>query len=470
MAKKTIVIDPVTRIEGHLKIEVEVENGKVTESKSSGTMVRGFEIILKGRDPRDAQHITQRVCGVCPASHAMAASLTLDSAFGVTPPKNGRIIRNLVLGSNFLQSHILHFYHLAALDFVLGPDSAPFVPRYKGDYRLSKEINDKMVSHYISALDIRRKSHEMLAIFGGKMPHHVSFVPGGVTEKPTVDNIASFLWRLREIKDFVNQTYIPDVLAIEEAYREYKNIGIGCKNLIAYRTFDLDDKKGKSLFKQGRYTNDKYEDFSPEEIYEDCSHSWYSDETSGKNPASSETELKPDKAKGYSWIKSPRYMGIVHEVGPLARMWINGEYRDGISVIDRHKARALEAKKICEAMEEWVLQLEPGKPVFTPHSMPKDAQAMGLTGAPRGALGHWMTISDYKISRYQIITPTAWNASPRDDKDQPGPVDQALIGTSVADSDNPIEIVRVVRSFDPCLACSVHLIKPSGELKRFTVC
>jgi len=470
MATRKIVVDPVTRIEGHLGIEVEVDDkGKVVDSRAMGTLFRGFEIILKGRDPRDAQHITQRICGVCPASHALAASYNLDSAFGVTIPENARLIRNLTVGSNYIQSHILHFYHLAALDYVLGPETSPFIPRYKGDYRLPKDVNDACVAHYLEALKMRMKAQEMLAIFGGKMPHHVSFVPGGVTVKPSVDKIASFLWRLRELQDFINNVYVPDVLAVAAAYSDYKKIGVGHKNLLAYGVFDLDSSGKKKLLKRGRLTKGKLLDVDAAKIIEDVKYSWYKDETSGRNPTDGATEPDPHKPEAYSWAKAPRYDGLPHEVGPLARMWVNGDYQEGISVIDRHAARALEAKKVANAMEGWLLELKPGKPVWAECSVPESAEGCGMVEAPRGALGHWVRIRNKKIENYQCVVPTTWNVSPRDDKGVRGPIEEALINTPVADPDNPIELVRVVRSFDPCIGCTVHLIKPNGQMRKFRI-
>ena len=244
---RKILIDPITRIEGHLAIEAVVDDGIVKEVKSAGTLFRGFEIILKGRDPRDASRITQRICGVCPASHAKASAMNLDSAFGLSDkiPDNGRIIRNLILGANFLQSHILHFYHLAALDYADAKEAvgelAPFVPRYEGDYRLPASVNQSAVSHYLTALNIRRQAHEMLAIFGGKMPHNIGVIAGGVTERPTEDKIIDFLWRLNEIREFIDSAYIPDVLAVAKSYDDYFAIGVGCKNLLAYGGFELTD-------------------------------------------------------------------------------------------------------------------------------------------------------------------------------------------------------------------------------------
>lgn len=481
---KKIIIDPITRIEGHLKIEVEIEGEKVINARSSGTMFRGFEIILQGRDPRDAQHLTQRICGVCPASHGLAASLNLDSAFGVTPPNNARIMRNLVLGSNYLQSHILHFYHLAALDYVKGPDTAPFIPRYDGDYRLSADVNKACVDHYLKALDIRKKCHEMLAIFGGKMPCHITFCPGGITESPDPDKITNFLWRLKEIQSFINDVYLPDVLAVAKIYSDYFGIGVGCKNLVAYGVFDLDQKQEKKLLYRGAYTDGKVRKFESEKINEYVKYSWYEDKTDGLNPARGETIPDLKKKNAYSWLKSPRYDGKVHEVGPLARMavsYLQGEPTvkkliDGVlsefkadmsalfSVLGRHAARALECKFIADSMEDWLLQLKPGEPTYTPCEVPEEGAGMGLTEAARGALGHWVSIKNKKIDRYQVITPTNWNASPKDSKGQSGPIEQALIGAPVKDPENPFSVVRIIRSFDPCLACSVHVITPKGKI------
>ncbi len=490
-----IKIDPITRIEGHMAIEAVIDDGVVKEAKSAGTLFRGFEIILKGRDPRDANRLTQRICGVCPTAHATASAMCLDEAFGLTNkiPDNGKLIRSLILGSNFLQSHILHFYHLAALDYVdavkVVGDLAPFVPRYEGDYRISGKANAELVNHYLKALDIRRKCQEMLSIFGGKMPHNVGIVPGGVTEKPTEDKITNFLWRLYEIRDFIDNAYIPDVLTVAKSYDDYFGIGKGCRRLLSYGGFDLpprllgEDKSGGKLFKSGVVSADlQPEPFAKENITEDVKHSWYADSSSGKTPGQGETKPDVKKKGAYSFIKSPRYKGEVCEVGPLARMVSNyvqadvktkevvdsllGEFGAGVdalySVLGRHAARALEAKLVADAMVDWLQQLKPGEPTIVESQIPENGEGAGLTEAPRGSVGHWIAISDKKIDRYQVVTPTAWNASPKDDKGQPGAVEQAIIGTKVKDKNNPFELVRIVRAFDPCLACSVHLLDARG--------
>ena len=482
-----IKIDPITRIEGHLAVEAVLDDGVVKEAKSAGTLFRGFEIILQGRDPRDANRLTQRICGVCPTAHATASAFCIDEAFGLTDkiPDNAKLIRALIFGSNFLQSHILHFYHLAALDYVdavgVVGDLAPFVPRYEGDYRVSGEANAELVNHYLMALDIRRKCQEMLSIFGGKMPHNVGIVPGGVTEKPTEDKITNFLWRLNEIRDFVNNIYIPDVIAVAKAYSDYFEIGKGCKRLLSYGGFDLPTGE---LFKAGVISPDlQSEVFAKENITEDVKHSWYADSDSGKNPAQGQTKPQLKKKDAYSFLKSPRYGGKVCEVGPLARMVSNyvqgdsktkelvdsllGQLDAGVdvlfSVLGRHAARALEAKLIADAMVDWLQALKPDVPTIVESPIPEMGEGAGLTEAPRGSVGHWMTVKDKKIDRYQVIAPTAWNASPKDDKGQPGAVEQAIIGTKVKDKDNPFELVRIVRAFDPCLACSVHLLDIRGS-------
>lgn len=476
MAQK-IVIDPITRIEGHLKIEVEVDNGKVVDAKSSGTLFRGIELILKGRDPRDACHIVQRICGVCPIAHGMASMLCLDDAFGVKPPPNGRIVRNLIQGANYLQSHILHFYHLAALDYVKGPETPPFIPRYEGDYRLPKEINDKAVEHYLQALTIRKKAHEMLAIFGAKMPHVTVFTAGGVTEGVTSEKIGQFKQYLQEITSFVDNVYVPDVLAVAKFYGDDGfSIGTGCKNMLAYGAFKLtdeDDPDGqKQLFKRGCYANGQFAPVDKNKITEEVKYSWFADSTTGRYPGEGATEPAPGKSGAYSWLKAPRYNGLPYEVGPLARQWV-GKQKDvlglgekAFSVLGRHFARALETSQVAHAMFDWLDQLVPGEPTFTPFDVPQEGMGVGLHEAPRGALGHWITIRDHRIDNYQAVVPTTWNGGPRDDRGQRGPIEEALVGSPVKDPNNPFELVRIVRSFDPCIACAVHVLEIKGVSKN----
>ncbi len=516
MAK--IVIDPISRIEGHMKIEAVVENGTVKEAKSSGMMYRGLENILQGRDPRDASRIMQRICGVCPTSHGLAATYALDEVYNVNGSitDNGRIIRNLVQGANFVQSHILHFYHLAALDFVdvtacadySGSDPAmkkvkdfiarghlgPFLPRYEGDYRLTIGENQAAVAHYVEALDMRRLAHEAVAVFGGKMPHNMSIVPGGVTVAPTIDKIASFLWKIERLIDFIDSRYLPDVMMVASRYSDYFGIGAGCKTMLSFGGFDLDSNPDliarKRYFPNGIVGADlKLRELDPSKITEEVVSSWFK-ETGPVHPYDGSTVAERDKAGAYSWIKSPRYAGEVMEVGPLARIlvaYVRGDQEvqsmvNGVlakfnagpdvlfSTLGRHAARAIETKIVAERLKDWVLQLKPGEPTFTDYPLNVTNRGMGLHEAPRGALGHWIDVVDGKVKNYQAIVPTTWNAGPVDAKGQPGPIEQSLIGTKVKDERNPFELVRIVRAYDPCLSCAVHVVTPKGEdLGRFVV-
>jgi len=508
---RKIVIDPVNRIEGHMRIEVVLDGSEVKEARSAGTLFRGFEVILRGRSPVDAQRITQRVCGVCPTAHASASAFALDAAFGIGDdiPDNGRILRNLILGSNIIQSHILHFYHLAAIDYVdvaavadyTGENAdlnavrdfiargslAPFIPRYEGDYRLPKELNVAATASYAEALRIRRTTHEMLSVFGGKMPHSCGIVPGGVSQGPTTSRIASFLGRLETIRQFINDRYVPNVLAVAQHYMDHCAIGAGCKRYLSYGNFDQANSTAPLIGRDrymvaGTLADGTLAKLDVGQITEAVTHSRY--EGDGPLfPYHETTTPQPDKDGAYSWIKSPRYNDAVYEVGPLASMLIN--YTAGhervkqevdaalstlgaepaalSSVMGRHLARALHAKIVADAMVGWVQSLTPGEPCCAEWSVPAVGDGCGLVDAPRGAVAHWVKVRDGKTANYQLVVPTTWNASPMDDKDRPGPIEQALLGTKVRDPENPFEVVRIVRSFDPCLACAVHVATPKGR-------
>jgi ferredoxin hydrogenase large subunit/hydrogenase large subunit len=501
---KKITIDPITRIEGHLAVHVEVESGRVSDAFCKGEMFRGFEAILKGRNPLDAQQITQRICGVCPVSHGIASVLAQDAAYGATPPENGRLGRNLIQAANYIQSHILHFYHLAALDFVditaiagyQGKDrplldlkawvqsqlssgalypAAPFLPRYSGRYIESVEMSTAAVKHYLDALNMRTLAHKMGTIFGGKMPHVAALVPGGITERISTDKIAAYRSMLKKLQSFINDAYLPDVIGVAKAFPDYMHQGKGCSNFLSYGVFpSVPD--GKKLLPAGVIIEGKPAELDAEKITEHIGYSFYSSR-SGLHPSKGETQPDPQKTEAYSWIKAPRYDGKAVEVGPLARILV--AYHRGedpkikgmvdqlleklgkspeelTSVMGRHAARALECKIIADECAEWLEQLKPGEPAFRDFEIPEAGSGVGLTEAPRGALGHWISIREGKIEKYQCVVPTTWNCSPRDDAGNPGPMEQALLGTSIADSDNPIEATRVVRSFDPCIACAVH--------------
>ncbi len=486
-----IVIDPMTRIEGHLKIEATVDNNRVVEARSEGTLYRGFEQILIGRNPLDAVQITQRFCGVCPIPHAIASAEALENAFGIMPPNNGRIIRNIMQGANYIQSHILHFYHLASLDYFRGPDVPPFIPRYESDYRVPKTVHDSLVSHYIQAYQIRLKAHELCAIWAGKMPHAAAIVPGGVSIIPRLDNITTSHWRLKELTEFVNEVYLPDVMTVAEIYRDYFQIGTGCKNLLSCGLFDLDAEpdvtKRRRFFPMGCMMNKKFAPVDPKKITEDVKSSWY-DSRSHLYPGKGETVPNPTKPGAYSWLKAPRYDGQVYEVGPLARIAMAYKTKsnpkvvrlvndtlgklqvdpEGLySVMGRHLARAIECKIVAEELSDMIMQVKLDEPGCTEHKIPNSAEGMGLWCAARGALGHWIEIRNGTIGRYQAVVPTTWNASPKDDKGLPGPLEQAMIGTTVEDTENPFALARIVRSFDPCIACAVHILEAGKSVKEF---
>jgi hydrogenase large subunit len=468
-------IDPVTRLEGHLKIEVTVDTvggaQRVVDAKATGTLFRGLELILVNRPPDDAPDITQRICGVCPVSHGMAAVTALDAAAGLTAPDNARIMRNLVLGSNYLQSHILHFYHLAVQDFIDGPAMPPWQPSWSADKRVDKATTDTLVGHYVTALDMRRMAHEMGALFGGRLPHPPAFVAGGFTSSVRPARIAGFQSYLNVLIPFIQNTYIPDVDALGSYYPDYFQIGRGSGNLLAYGVFDQDSSGSNKLLRRGRVVNgaSRQQSVDPNQITEHVAYSWYANSTDNLPPASGATSPQFPKTNAYSWLKAPRYHNQPYEVGPLARMWVNGDYSSGISVLDRHKARAQETLKVAQAMQTWVTQLDPAAPVYQQFHAPDEASAFGLTEAPRGALGHWLRIDNHRIANYQIVTPTCWNASPKDTAGVHGPIEQALLGTPVGDLNQPVEVLRVIHSYDPCLSCAVHVMRPKEGVRIFAL-
>lgn len=517
-----IPIDPITRIEGHLSIEIEVQNGRVVDAWSKGDMFRGFEKILRGRNPVDANQITQRICGVCPVSHGLASSKCLDSAFNIRPNKNGRLLRNLVLGSNYLQSHIIHFYHLCALDYVdiasileyNGSDdkllavrdwakqeiklkggrndaitaAGPFLPRFEGDFYIKdKNLNWAAIRHYLEAFDIRMKTHKMVALFGGRVPHLIGLVPGGVTQVPTLGLIREFKKNLREVEKFVNEVYIKDVLAVAQAYSAYFNLG-KYTNMLSYGLFEDDDTLNSFVLQRGAYFGGSVEPLNTQLIKEQVRYSRYSS-ASNLHPLRGDTEPNPAKGGAYTWLKAPRYKDQPMEVGPLARVAVsylsgnqtvksevdavlkqfNAQIGAVFSALGRHAARAIEAKLICRKLHEWVEQLEVDKSPRNSYEIPDTGEGEGLVEAPRGALGHWIVIRNKKIENYQAVVPTTWFCGPRDDRGTRGPVEQALIGTPISDVNNPLEAARVVRSFDPCIACAVHVVEGDRRISSMKI-
>ncbi len=526
-----ITIDPITRIEGHLKVEVEIEGGKVKDAWTSGTLFRGFEILLKGRDPRDAWHITQRICGVCPVSHGHASSMSMDDAFKVKPPDNGRIIRNIIEGAQFVHSHILWFYHLNALDyvdvvsalkaqpkeaslkkvqerlasFVASGQLGPFANGYWGHpaYKLPAEVNLLAVAHYLEALDMQAKASQVSALFGGRMPMTMTSPPGGVTYVPNIADLQNYLFRVKELQGWIDRVFIPDVLAIAPFYLSAAGMGRGPANFLSWGVFEdaSFDPKKRLLPRGAILAGDlaTVHDATPNDVMEHTSRGWYRD-AGPLNPAAGVTDPEYNgysTEKKYTWSKAPRLRKKAMEVGALARMLVAysagqptvrklidntlaalghpGQLQVLHGIIGRIATRALECKMVADSMYQWGIDIienikKGNTAVYNHYEIPDKAQGAGLWEAPRGALGHWIDVEGKKIKNYQCVVPTTWNISPRDDEGGRGPIEEALIGTPVASAEKPLEILRVLHSFDPCLACTVHVIHPdSNRIMKFQV-
>jgi Ni,Fe-hydrogenase I large subunit len=552
-----VVVDPVTRIEGHLRIEAEVEGGAVREAWSSSTMFRGVELILKGRDPRDAWAFTQRICGVCTTVHAIASIRAVENAIQAVPPPNARLLRNLIIASQCVQDHVIHFYHLHALDWVdivsaLKADPArtsalaesisdwplsspkyfagvrdrvqgfvdkgqlgPFANAYWGHpaYKLPPEANLLAVAHYLEALDWQREVIKVHAILGGKNPHLQSFLVGGMATPVDPDKQASLnagsLAALRDLlekaRDFVARVYIPDLLAVASFYKDWAGHGAGVGNYLVYGEYPEDDTPQPRLFLPSGVIRGKdlakVEAFDPQKITEHVKHSWY-DYAGGDDktlhPSAGETRPhytgpeppyeRLDTSGKYSWLKSPRYDGEPMEVGPLSRMLV--AYASGharvrelvgmalgklsvgpealFSTLGRVAARGIETLVLAERMTGWLDELGTNmqqhdlrihdNAKWDPSTWPADCTGAGFHEAPRGALGHWVHIRGGAIENYQCIVPSTWNAGPRDVAGRRGPYEEALLRTPVADAGQPLEILRTIHSFDPCMACGVHVV------------
>ena len=560
-----LVVDPITRIEGHLRIEAVVENGTITDAYSSGTMVRGFEKILKGRDPRDAWAFTERACGVCTTVHALASVRSVEDALGITVPKNAELIRNLMFCTQYAQDHVVHFYHLHALDWVdvvsalkadpqktseiavaisSWPKSSTkyfagvqqklkafvesgqlgiFANGYWGNpsYKLPPEVNLLAVTHYLEALEWQREIVKIHTIFGGKNPHP-NYLVGGVPCSINPDEVNALnMDRLNYVGSlinqaiaFVEQVYIPDLMAIAGFYKDWAGYGGGLKNYLAYGDLPTRGYRQPEYFKfaRGAILDRNLSEVYPvnghdaEEIKEYISHSWYSysaGDTTGLHPFAGETEFNYTgpmppyeqlnvEAK-YSWLKTPRWKDHAMEVGPLARLLVayakgSTEVKDVVnealgqlgvpvtalfSTLGRTAARGVETRLVVHWMkgfyDELMTQIKVGElSTFTrdqwePSTWPSTAEGVGLSEAPRGALAHWIKIKDGKIDNYQLVVPSTWNASPRDSKGQRSSYEEALIGTHLANPEQPLEILRTIHSFDPCIACAVHLYDPDGK-------
>jgi hydrogenase large subunit len=474
-----ITVSPVTRVEGHLGVELDVnDHGRVVAARMSGTMFRGFESLMVGRDPRDAIHLTQRICGVCPVPHARAAVEVVERAFGIEVSPNAHLLRNLVQGAGLISDHLLHFYHLALLDYVHGPGFPPYTPAYDVDQRFAGADVDRFVNDYMMAFEMRKMAQEMGALFAGKLPHVMTFAPGGVTQRPTSENVAEFGRLLEQLIAFIDGTYVPDVEKVAETYPEYHRIGAGPRSLLSFGAFP--DGAGNTLFAPGRVWDPRHrggdelgeghrhgvpgrvDRLTPADVAaidESVRHAWYE---GGRGDHHHQDPAEPppvlEKRGAYSWVKAPRLHDRVYQVGALARLIVDGSYRGGVSVMDRLLANAYETSRIATAMRGWLAAVAlDGSGYQPPGAVPASGSAYALVEAARGSLAHWLEFDAGKVTGYRIITPTAWNASPRDDREVPGPMEQALVGLEIADRAQPVEVYRVIHSFDPCMGCAVHV-------------
>ncbi|MBG9691398.1 nickel-dependent hydrogenase large subunit [Lysinibacillus sphaericus] len=465
---KRIVINPLTRISGFLEIDVRIENNIVVDAKTKGNLFRGFEQMLVGRSPFDAVYFTQRICGICSAAHSMASSLALENALKIEPVEQGRYLRDIIHCCEFLQNHIRHFYQYTVPDFVK-LDQNTLLETDHNDFRLAKAINDRIAQHYLDSLAISRSAHQMLAVLGGKAPHNHGVFIGGITTKATAEKVVLIDSLLQKIIEFIDDKMIPDVYDIAHYYPEYFKLGGGYSNLLSYGSFHDYKELGTLYTNPLVLTKKGLEVFDENKIEEKVDYSYYklSVNTDKRDQVVPEPDM--DKKEAYSWVKAPRYNGLPFEVGPLARLILSGNYINRISAMDRTIARAIEAKKIAEIMKILLKQIIPGVEMQQKYELPLSASGRGLVDTTRGALGHWLEIKNQKISFYQIITPSTWDFSTRDENGYRGVAEEALIGTPIANPDEPVEIGRILRSFDPCMSCATHVYSPGKKVKTIQV-
>ena len=466
---KRIIINPVTRISGFMEIQADIENNRIVDAKTEGLLFRGFEKMLNGRNPFDAVYFTQRICGICSTAHSIASTLALEDSMGIVPSEQGRYLRDIIHGCEFLQNHIRHFYQYTIPDFVKLPQNYPLFKIEHHDIRLPKEKNDRLVKDYFDSLDISRSAHEMLAVLGGKAPHNHGVFIGGITTQATTDKIIKLKSLLHAISTFINDKMIPDVYTISEYYKDCFMIGKGYGNLLSYGCFCSYKALGTLYVNPLVHNSGITSVFNPNEITEEIDYSWYKDKQCSYTPLETIPEEDMSKPQAYSWIKAPRYKGVPFETGPLARQWLSGEYRNGISTMDRNIARVLEARKITEILHVLLDNLIPGASVQKEYSVPETATGKGLIDTTRGALGHWLKIRNRVISFYQIITPSAWNLSTSSENNVKGTAEQALIGMYIENAESPIELGRTIRSFDPCISCATHIYRGGQHVHAMQV-
>lgn len=455
--RNRITINPITRISGFLEIQVEVEDNKIIDTKSSGLLFRGFEKMLKGRPPLDAIYFTERICGICSTAHSISSTLALENILNVTPNENSKMIRDFMHGCEFVQNHLRHFYQYTLPDFIKGPEIQPLYGATHKDYRLPEKFNLELSKHYIESVEYSRLAHEMLAQLGGKAPHNHGVFVGGVTVNLDASKFIKIKSILNSIKEFVINKMISDVYILAEYYQDYFYNGVGYKKLMTYGVFNTYTEKTLFYANPQVLIDGQKQEFNPEKITENIHRAWYEANSVDQRPYDLTIDENVYKEDAYSWIKAPRYEGFPMEVGPLARMYLSGGYTRGISTMDRTIARVLEVKRIIEIMEGLLDKLELIPAQQDRYEFPQNAIGKGLVDTIRGALGHWVSIENQVIKNYEIITPSTWNLSPADSRGIVGVIEKALIGTIINDIKNPVEIGRIVRSFDPCVSCATHV-------------
>jgi len=463
--KKTITIDPITRISGFLETKVKVEESVIVDAKTSGLLFRGFEKMLKSRNPLDAVYFTERICGICSIAHAMASTLALENALKLKVDINDVYIRDLIHGFEIMQNHLRHFYNLTIPSYVKMPDIEPlYSTQYNSDYRLPDNLNKKISEHYMESIKYSRLAHEGLAVLGAKAPHAHGIFVGGVTVSINSYNLTKVKSIISQLKKFINTVMLEDVYIISKYYSDYFHMGRAYGNFMTYGLFDKYLDTDISYVKPGVLIDGQKYNLDSSKITENILHTWYISDRENQKPEKDNIEtIDLSKKLGYSFIKSPNYNGHFMEVGPLSRLILSGEYKGESSCMDRNVARVLETKKIINIMEELARRIELKSNNQDIYDIPDEAFGTGLLDTTRGSLGHWIKIENKLIKYYNIITPTVWNIGPRNESGKLGVGEKSLLGTKIKKIKEPVEIGRIIRSFDPCVSCATHLISDKCE-------
>ncbi|GIM29052.1 Ni/Fe hydrogenase [Clostridium polyendosporum] len=463
MSKK-IIINPITRISGLLSIEVEIENHKIIDARSTGNMFRGFEMMLKGRPPKDATYITERICGICSTAHSYVSTLAVEKAIQIEESENSKAIRDLVHGCDLIQSHTRHFYLFVLPDYISGDWGMPSFRETLADSRIPKAIADKIFSHYVESLEISRKAHDLLAMLSGKAPHNHGIFPGGVTLVLTEPKRVVFKEILQDILNFAREKMYEDTFMISKYYDDYYDKGYTGENFLTFGMINGYSNKELNYVDPAVMLDGKIEPIDFSMIYENIKSSWFRAIDPGQNQDVmnlSDTAWIDDinKQGGYSFIKASRYREQPMEVGPLARMKLGGYYQGKSSVIGRIVARTNEVIQVCELMMKLIDRVKINEKSFISKDVPEKGEGIAFKDTMRGALCHYVSIRNSVIDKYNIITPSTWNLGPSIPGGEKGIVERALINTHIENEDHPIEIGRVVRSFDPCISCATHVFK-----------